>query len=462
MNGFGFSAAIFVLILAGVILANRELNPLGRSTLVLVTLLVGACGATIIEASFTNTVVLLVLVLALAGDSFFVANPVAWERWMAQVVAMAAAPGRVFWMGHRVLSAVRGHGSGWARTIFSAAFLAVPTFVLALIFGGLLAAGNAVFGNWTGQVFGWIWNRIWEFLDLPRMMLWLLIAFLVLPLLHPSRLGENRCGWLARLPRLPQIVSTRAAVVSSSLTLIVLNLLFVVANVADALFLWHGSPMPSGVEFKGYVHQGFATLIFTVLLTAVVLTAIFQQQVAVAGRRFLQVLALVWIAQNIFLLTSCALRLKKYVDDSQLTVARLSCLIFLTLVAVGFVLLTIKIVRNCSIAWLMGRCLLACFVTFYLTQFLDLAGWAENYNVSRYEREHDHKIDTWKLYEAGPAGWPAAARAHKMDPMITVLNEDPNRGQVTKDDFHLAQFDATHWREFSLRAWWNRAALEEK
>jgi hypothetical protein len=346
--------------------------------------------------------------------------------------------------------------------LFSAAFLAVPAIVLALIFGGMLASGNAVFGSWTGQFFSWLWNSIWAYLDASRLFLWLFVAFVVLPLLRPSRLGEGRFGQLARLPRLAELVPSRAAVFSSALTLVVLNVLFLVANVADAVFLWHGTPMPAGVEYKSYVHEGFGTLICTVLLTAVVLTAIFQQHLAVSGRRLLKVLAVLWIAQNVFLLISCVLRLKRYVDESQLTVARLSCLIFLMLVTLGFVFLTLKIFQNRPIAWLVGRCLLACFVTFYITQFLDLAGYAEAYNVARYEQDHSHAIDTWKLYEAGPAGWPAAARAHKIHPAISVLNDDATRGPITKDDFHLAEFDLKHWREFSLRAWWNRAALHEK
>jgi hypothetical protein len=210
------------------------------------------------------------------------------------------------------------------------------------------------------------------------------------------------------------------------------------------------------------VHEGFDTLVFTVILTALVLTAIFQQEVTVARRRLLKVLALVWIAQNVFLLMSCALRIRNYVADSQLTELRLSCLIFLALVAAGFACLTVKISHEKSIAWLIGRCAMAVFVTFYLTQFLDLAGYAENYNVARMAREPGYRLDTWKLYEAGPDGWPAARRAHQLDWSIEVLNADGYRGPVTTKEVSLAQFDAQHWREFSLRAYWNRWALEEK
>ena len=42
------------------------------------------------------------------------------------------------------------------------------------------------------------------------------------------------------------------------------------------------APLPAGVEYKAYVHEGFDTLIFTVILTALVLTAMFQQSLGVA------------------------------------------------------------------------------------------------------------------------------------------------------------------------------------
>jgi hypothetical protein len=212
------------------------------------------------------------------------------------------------------------------------------------------------------------------------------------------------------------------------------------------------------------VHDGVDTLIFTVILTAIVLTSLFHQEITVSRSRTLKALALVWIAQNIFLLLSCALRIKSYVLESQLTVLRLSCLIFLALVASGFVFLTVKILREKTISWLFGRCFLAIFVTFYITQFLDLAGFACNYNVARLEREPSYKLDTWKLYEAGPDGWPAARRAHDLDSSIDILhaNAGDAKGPETVSTVNLAKFDGQHWREFSLRAWWNSWALDDK
>ena len=460
-NGMGFSVAVFVPVLAGAILVNRA-NPWRRTTVAILALLAGACWAAMIESGVTNTIALLVLVLALAGDSYYDPADPAWSRWYSQCLALAFAPGRIFWLAARVAEASFGQAAGAGSRVVAGVLLTIPALVLALVFGALLASGNAVFGTWTGNVFNWLWNLFVSLFDFDRIMMWGFVAFIALPLLRPGQFGSYWWRWIPSLPRWPELIPNNGAIFSSALVLVVLNLIFGVANIADALFLWSGAPLPAGEEYKAYVHEGFDTLIFTVILTAFVLTVMFQQSLGVARSATLKVLALLWVAQNVFLMASCALRIRGYVDESQLTVLRLSCLIFLALVAAGFAVLTVKILHERSIAWLIGRCCIAVFVTFYITQFLDLAGYAENYNVARLAREPSHGIDTWKLYEAGPAGWPAARRAHELDPAIAVLNADTQKGPVTTSEVGLAQSDAKHWREFSLRAWWNRGALEEK
>jgi hypothetical protein len=459
-SGMGFSVAVFVPVLAAAILANRE-NPWRRSTVAICALLAGACFAAMVETGVTNTLSLLILTLALAGDSFYDAADPAWARWFSQVLAMVFAPGRVFWLAARVVEGIIGQNTGSMARGVAAVLLAIPAVILALVFGGLLASGNAVFGTWTNNIFSWLWNEFVSLFDFARFGTWIVVAFLALPLLRPGWFASYWWSWIPKLPRWPELLPAQGAVYSSALVLIVLNVLFAVANVADALFLWTGTPLPEGVEYKTYVHQGFDTLIFTAILTAIVLTAMFQQPLSVARSRLLKGLALLWVAQNVFLIASCGLRIRAYVVDSELTVLRLSALIFLMLVAAGFALLTAKILHERSISWLIGRCVAAVFVTFYITQFLDLAGYAENFNVARLAREPGYQIDTWKLYQAGPAGWPAARRAHEMNPAIAVLNADEQKGPVTTGDVSLAQFDAKHWREFSLRAWWNRWAVKE-
>jgi hypothetical protein len=459
IHGLGFSLAIFAVVLGGVIFWNREAGRGLRSILIL-SLLAVAAVASMLEVGWCNVLVLLGLVTALAGDSYFRSIASFWGRIISQVFAQVLAPGRIFWLGRRLVELVFGRGFGGVGTAIGGIVLALPALVLALGFGWLLAQGNAVVGTWTGSFFDWLEKELELYFDLGRIFLWGFVALLVLPLLRPSRLAGKWWSPGEWFGRLPEIVPTRGAVFSSGLVLLVLNLLFGVANIADLLFLWSGQSLPKGVTYSGFVHSGTNALTWTVLLSAIVLTVIFQQSLQVTRRKELKALAMVWIAQNLFLILSVALRLKLYIEAYDMTELRLGVIIFLVLVMAGYVLLAIKILRDRSLAWLIGGCTLAAFATLYITQFLDLGGWSANYNVARWEKDRTRHLDVHYLYELGPAAWPALEKANKMDSNISVMNPDSSDTWSPFGDSYL--FDSFNWREFSLRAYWNRWALDDK
>jgi hypothetical protein len=463
ITSLGFSLALFSLVFAAIILGNREVPRPGQIARIILALLAGAAFAAVIETGATNIIVLLVLLIALAGHTYFTRADTIWGRGFSQIVALLFAPGRIFWLAARLLEATFREGRGWTSGLFGGVLIITPALVLTLIFGSLLAAGNAVFGAWTHNFFDWLWNEFALYLDAWRISMWLLVGFVILPVLRPTSVSDWWWRWTGRLPRLPEIVPARAAFFSSVLVLIVLNLLFFIANFADAIFLWTGRTLPAGVTYSGYVHSGVNALTITVILSAVILIFIFQQSLKVSGHRELKALAIGWIAQNLFLLLSVALRLKLYIEAYDMTVQRLSVIIFLVLVASGFALLTLKIVKDRSLSWLIGACAVGVFVALYITQFLNLAGWSAEYNVARCEKDPTRQLDAAYLGKLGPAGWPALRHATLDN---SRFNPDAhiawNAAAISENADPQAQFDSKHWREFNLRAYFNRWALEEK
>ncbi len=298
IHSLGLSLSLFTLVLAGIILNNRVGSDGKRTLRFLFALLAGAVIAAALETGVTNMLVLMVLVVALAGHTFFTEAGSLWGKWISQGIAMLFAPGRVFWLIARVMEACVSRGPGGIGGFIGGLLLIIPAVVLALIFGSLLASGNAVFGNWTSSFFDWFWKELALYLDAGRIALWLVAAFVMLPILRPTMVSDWWWKWTERLPRLPEIVPARGAFLCSALVLVVLNLLFVIANIADALFLWSGQKLPEGVTYSGFVHHGVNTLIVTVLLSALVLTTIFQQPLSVARSRELKALALVWLRRT--------------------------------------------------------------------------------------------------------------------------------------------------------------------
>lgn len=464
INAPGFSVGVFFPVLAGVILSQREGWTKFRSVRIILGLLLGASFAAMIETGVTNSLCLLILIAVLAGETWFRDVAFFAGRILSQGVAFLAAPGRPFWLAARILEVSFGKGLGWTGSLLGKVVLILPALVLALVFGSLLAEGNAVFGVWTGDFFDWLWKQLALYLNPARIFLWFFIAFLMLPLLVPSRIGVKWWKPTYLTSPMPALIPASSAVWGSALMLGVLNLLFLVANVADALFLWSGESLPKGVTYSGFVHSGTEALISTALLSALVLVSIFQQEFTVSQNRFLRMLGLLWIAQNLYLLLSVGYRLKLYIEAYDMTVLRLSVIIFLVLVAAGYVLLTIKILRNRSLAWLIGGCAVAVFATFYITQFLDLGGWSANYNVAQWEKDRSKNLDVCYLYSLGPAAWPAISRAAKINPSFAIMQDkdDDDRSIPEALNRSLYLFDSAHWREFSLRAYWNHWALDDK
>jgi hypothetical protein len=243
------------------------------------------------------------------------------------------------------------------------------------------------------------------------------------------------------------------SVLSSAFALLTLNLLFLAANVADAIFLWSRNVLPAGVTYSQFVHEGVTSLTFTVLLSAVVLTFIFQQSLEVVRHRGLKFLALFWIVQNLFLILSVALRLMRYIEAYDMTVARLGVFLFLILIALGYGFLAGKVVYDRSLSWLLGACILSAFGVLYITQFLNLAGWSADYNVARWEKDRTRQLDIFYLQQLGPAAWPALQRAHGDAPENRELE---NALDSSVGPFLGVPLNLKYWREWGMRAQLNR------
>ncbi len=456
----GFSVAVFFAGLTGLILLNRTALR-GRGTIpLLVALMLGAIVATVIEPSVSNSCALFMLLVALAGETYFTDVESSWGRWLSLMVAWLRAPGRLIWLFGELATLAFRNRFGGLGTVAGGILLALPALFLALVFGSLLADGNAVFSSWADKVFSWILDELALILNPGRIVLWCFVILVSLPLLRPVMVSRGWWEWTQRLPQFPEVLPTRGAVYCSGLILVVLNLLFLVANTADAFYLWTGAAIPAGVDYKTYVHEGVNSLIVSVILSAIVMAVIFQQASTVSQRQLLKGMAYLWIIQNIVLLVSVAERVRRYIVYYQLTPLRLGCLIFLILVAVGFVLLTVKIAKGRSLSWLIGGCILSIFGTFYITQFLDLAGWSSNYNATRFEIDKAKLFDTKTMCRYGAPVWPGLARAHAAQPTDTMIS-DAILQERQGADYRLQSGQSwQYWREFTLRAWWNRPYLD--
>jgi hypothetical protein len=87
--------------------------------------------------------------------------------------------------------------------------------------------------------------------------------------------------------------------------------------------------------------------------------------------KLLRPLVYLWIAQNVMLVLSSMLRLKLYVEIYLLTYWRVTAGIWMGLVAIGLVLIVIRIAQNRSHRWLIRMNLIARLATLYVCSLID-------------------------------------------------------------------------------------------
>jgi hypothetical protein len=450
----GLSVGLLAAGAAGIILINRPGMRWTRSAVFIVALLCGAAVESAIDLCFSNGLVLLVLLLALAGETYYGTLQSGWSRWSEQIWTMVKTPGRWIWLLLEVGIQSRKIGPmppGALKKVARVLWIVVPGVVMTLLFAAILYNGNALFANLTGYwataVADWIARLHLSFW---RCVFWGFVAWVALPLLRPSPAPTRPRPWTMEIPRLPEMTTARTARMQSAVMLGLLNALFCCVNTIDVVYLWARQKLPAGVSYSAFVHEGVAALILAALFSAVLLAGLFQQARTVSEWRPLRLLGLLWIGQNLMLLAGVVLRVKLYVDAFDLTVTRVNLVFFLALVAVGFVLLAVHVWRQHTLGWLLLANMLAAFFLFYAIQFLDTDGFVARYNVNLWLNAHDgRRLDVDYLKRLGPAAFESIEKVAQSGKPEAAQAADYLKTARSQAQYQLTQ---RKWPSCQLRA----------
>ena len=405
----GLSWALFLVAVCLAVGLNRPRAVWSRTSAIMLGLLLATAAQSAVEISFTNVVVALALMIGLVGETSYPSLRSGWERYSEGLWAAMKAPGRWFW-AFGALAKLAWANTGVVGLLFRAVRIGLPALVLGVIFAAFLGAGNAIFGSWISGAFEAFWNWLTSLdLSFEHLVFYGLLATVSLVVIRPSNAGKSPRLWTRSIPKL-LVINPSIAWWRSISILVVLNALFFVVNTIDALFLWTHVKLPDRVSYSHFVHDGVNSLIGAVLLSAAVLSAIFQQSESVSRSRALKRLSYLWIAQNIILIAGVMLRLYRYIEAYLLTPQRFYALSFVLLVAAGFVLLAVHIARNKNLNWLILANALATLVLFFVMQFLNVAGWVAQYNVTHWERDPSKPLDRGLLQGMGSPAWYAIDR----------------------------------------------------
>lgn len=210
-----------------------------------------------------------------------------------------------------------------------------------------------------------------------QMLVWTFVAFCTWPSLRPHAAVMRLA---ARLPD-PEPSLPGTSLPSVLMALALFNLIFAVQNALDIAFLWNGGALPAGMTQTDYVHRGAYPLIVTALIAGAMSLAMLRPGSASERNLWARRLVTLWVAQNLVLVASSALRTIDYIETSMLTTWRIAALLWMGLVALGLVLICWRILRAKSAAWLINWNALAASLVLSICCFLDLGAIAADYNV---------------------------------------------------------------------------------
>jgi uncharacterized membrane protein YqjE len=340
--------------------------------------------------------------------------------------------------------------------------LAVPV-VLGIVFLFLFTAANPLLDKLLSSLaFGYTLD-----LDPVRVFTWLMAFGLVYGLIRSRRRSRRphavsvsgaygppaaHAAPRTQLRIRPQKEIVWLTPASVAWSLIAFNVLFAFQNLSDIVFLWSGAALPEGFTFADYAHRGAYPLILTALLAAgFVLVALRQGSDTAADRR-IRWLVLAWIGQNAFLVLSAMLRTLDYVEVYSLTLLRLSAMIWMGLVAVGLVLVLIRVALDKTNGWLVDANVIAALAVLGGCALADLSRVVADYNVRHCAEVVGGgvELDFWYLDELGPSAMPALAWLQGQPAPPYIRSAAAQRFR----DLHLKlQYQQSDWRSWTFRGW---------
>lgn len=292
-------------------------------------------------------------------------------RWTRRLLlhALLSAIGPVLDWG-RLRAARRRRGP--ARLAAALPLLTLPVLGTAL-FLALFSAANPLISDAFARVD--LLAAVGGF-SIARLFFWLLVTLLVWSLLRPPH-----AALAPPLAREGHVSLPGVSPASVALSLAAFNLLFALQNGLDIAFLWSGAPLPGDLTLADYAHRGAYPLIATALLAALFVLITLRPGTPTGESPLVRRLVYVWFAQNVVLVASTMLRTFDYIEAYSLTRLRIAALIWMALVAVGLILICVRLWLRKSGPWLINANLAAALLALSACSVVDLGAVAARWNV---------------------------------------------------------------------------------
>lgn len=396
--GIGFSLVISAFTLLGLYVSKQQ----GR--LIGLALLIPSILVSSIYPSLTNLAAIFIGFTILLWKRR--TNPLSWNLIDIPKL-LASSPFVALRLFFQSISHISTH-TQHVRKAQKYICIALPTVFVSAIFLILLCAGNAILARWASDATALI-SRILEpiiFPDMTRILFWAFIALISVIIFVPAWLCQNGETGQKSLPS-PFDISKNKSLLKLQFifVLIGVNVVYLFTNTLDAIYLWIRQSPPNGISTTEYLYEGFYILIVTTLLAGLFLAFVFNHSDSVKNTKAITLLANTWIVQNLFLIAGVGFRLWLHVDKYCLTPRRMQVGLFLVLVTIGFILLSIYIIRKRSLNWLLSSNFIAASLFIFSLQFLNIGEYCVDSAIRKIKENPDLNFDAHFFNSVGISGW---------------------------------------------------------
>ncbi len=249
---------------------------------------------------------------------------------------------------------------------------------------------------------------------------------------------------------------------SGLILLIIMNLMLLVLNTIDIKYLWINFEIPKGLSLSELVHQGTEWLIVSVFLSMIVVIYLFRaNQNFYSKSKWLKILAIAWMLQNMVLTISLWIRNNNYISWHALAYKRLGVYVFIALTIFGLITMLIKIHHSKSLFYLLRMNAWAAYLVLCGVCIVNWDIYIAKYNV---EFKSGAQLDTDFLLKLSPKAYPyifenidrveQLIKAHELNVEnipYTYYNFQQFKYELTRlSQIYIAGNSETTWRSYSV------------
>ncbi len=291
----------------------------------------------------------------------------------------------------------------YQRPFYVKLFLFLIPFLIAILFFFFYQTSNPLFYNFTKDInldFISIWWMLFTFGGL--LLLYGFFHNHIMPSVY--EIDEK-----ASLNLTPEIASRKNFLnglmridnenLSGIILFAMLNSLLLILNVLDINYFLFDGTLPEGVDHKGFVHDGIGTLITSIIVAICIILFYFRGELNFHKQnKWLKIMALLWILQNVFMIFSTSYRNNLYIEESGISYKKIGVYVYLILSFIGLATTFIKVVRL-KTNWYLFRVNAA--VYYYFLVFACFFNWdiiITNFNIKKCVVEHK-KLEKYLLLD---------------------------------------------------------------